>query len=501
MYTTTAKPLAPSFAAFGFEVIGLAILAVVTLGIGFNDDPVILNATNAATSVCYAGLLACGAVLHCRRRRSMLFTAPIWFRISAAMFYGFGNLVPLIADFNTRVYLESFAPLDSATLLHINQVVCVGTLLVLLGIDFADRVLPKVQTQQFTGFNSPSLGPIALSLGGFGFAVKYFLLVPQALGLLGGLTLPAAVSLLAFLPPVSIFLLTVWATARGRGAMAVPIGLLLLECASGVILGNKSTVILSCLMFGVGILATHFTVRNIVLVVVGVAISYAVIVPPTDMVRREMAIRYGQIDRGSLEERIAVLSDPQQRLAITRTQTTGAINPVYARFAYVYAAGFAINQHDQAAPGQSYRYFLAVLVPRVLWPDKPVITDVGVDFNEAAVGNRGSSAGPGVIAESYWNFGWLGVLVFMPVLGLFLLLWGRYGIWVVESGQLFLMPAALIAMRMGMRSDGFMVADIIGGSILVLALHVLIVASLGIARGLGVGNSQAQRLLHLNRAS
>lgn len=65
--------------------------------------------------------------------------------------------------------------------------------------------------------------------------------------------------------------------------------------------------------------------------------------------------------------------------------------------------------------GEQYVVWVLVRpIPRLLWPDKPLIP--GFDHG-AEVGNSGTSLTSSVIGESYMSFGWLGVIIFGLVYG------------------------------------------------------------------------------------
>lgn len=67
--------------------------------------------------------------------------------------------------------------------------------------------------------------------------------------------------------------------------------------------------------------------------------------------------------------------------------------------------------------GESYMRLLIAPIPRVLWPDKPVIgigQYVGIDVME-----RSTISGvvPGVLGEAYLNFGWPGLVIILFLFG------------------------------------------------------------------------------------
>ena len=114
------------------------------------------------------------------------------------------------------------------------------------------------------------------------------------------------------------------------------------------------------------------------------------------------------------------------------------------------------------APGNTLRDAAAVLVPRIIWPDKPIITKLGADLNVLVFGRNGSQLGVGHFGEAYWDFGWFGILPFMAVLALILSVFTRFTISVMARGDWLFLPVVAIGVRMGLRVDGHFVPDILG---------------------------------------
>ena len=52
------------------------------------------------------------------------------------------------------------------------------------------------------------------------------------------------------------------------------------------------------------------------------------------------------------------------------------------RFDVASIQGYLLNEYNSGRPGNSLVDLLAVVVPRVLWPEKPIITRFGVELNE-----------------------------------------------------------------------------------------------------------------------
>jgi hypothetical protein len=80
--------------------------------------------------------------------------------------------------------------------------------------------------------------------------------------------------------------------------------------------------------------------------------------------------------------------------------------------------------------GQTYSYFAVTLIPRLLWPDKPSVSEAN-RFYQLSYGLSDSrtvestSIAVGSMAEGYINFGWFGVILVMLGLGVVLRVYER----------------------------------------------------------------------------
>ena len=71
---------------------------------------------------------------------------------------------------------------------------------------------------------------------------------------------------------------------------------------------------------------------------------------------------------------------------------------------------------------------LYIPIPRVLWPDKPSISDTGVDFNYLLNLDIYTSSSPGIFAEAYWNGGWFYVALICLAVGFLFAGFTRYSV-------------------------------------------------------------------------
>lgn len=97
-------------------------------------------------------------------------------------------------------------------------------------------------------------------------------------------------------------------------------------------------------------------------------------------------------------------------------------------FTDIPAAGNIINAVPEQLPyarGETILAWAVAPIPRSIWPDKPIIS-AGPTIGILVYGNQRSGVPPGMIAESYWNFGVAGILVLPLLCGLFLRVLGDW---------------------------------------------------------------------------
>ena len=76
--------------------------------------------------------LGLGVLRMLRMNSSTIWTALFWFRASAAVYFGFGSLVPFLASADTRLYLQAFYLFDGEDVTKINLVCAAGCFVALL---------------------------------------------------------------------------------------------------------------------------------------------------------------------------------------------------------------------------------------------------------------------------------------------------------------------------------------------------------------------------------
>lgn len=156
----------------------------------------------------------------------------------------------------------------------------------------------------------------------------------------------------------------------------------------------------------------------------------------------QLALRPGSISVRPLLAGLAVVLILVSALTTARSSTNAgstqgtAVNSqaiidafVLSRtFTDIASSGNIINSVPQSLPyakGETIAAWAVAPIPRSLWPDKPIVSS-GPTIGILIYGNERSGVPPGMIAESYWNFGFGGIVVLPMLCGVFLRVIGEW---------------------------------------------------------------------------
>ena len=139
----------------------------------------------------------------------------------------------------------------------------------------------------------------------------------------------------------------------------------------------------------------------------------------------------------------------------------------WVRLNYANAQQFAMQEFESGSPGNSLKLALIAPIPRLLWPDKPII-ESGRDFYERLTGHTTATFGIGFFCEAYWNGGWLAVILCSAAIGWLFAMITRVLGEELLLGNLWALPFALLWVRGGARVDGWMHTEIVGPAVFTL---------------------------------
>lgn len=144
-----------------------------------------------------------------------------------------------------------------------------------------------------------------------------------------------------------------------------------------------------------------------------------------------------------------------------------------SRFNSVPIQSYLINQRNLGYNGTSLYSLKYVLIPRILWPNKPILSNDGALLFRAFYPNVDwvgeSSLAPTFNAEAYWNFGIIGVILMSVYIGLIIQLfnWLFFVKFRNCFTPFFIYPAILLLFSV----ESWIVLSYVGGVITLLFIY------------------------------
>ena len=276
------------------------------------------------------------------KRGVNLWACLLWFRIATAVYFGVGSLAPEFVNLVTLEYLEVFYAARADQIFRVNLLTAVSTLTVLASARLVLMALRPPRAPN--AVNERELLWTAIIFAAIGFSIKLLVVVPYTLGVLDAQVVPGALLSLDLLAPVSIYLMMRYSTLAKPAWLPAVMGLTAIEVAIGVLLFNKSEIVITIIMFVMGYLSRGITLLRGAVSLAAIFVVFDLAVPVTDYGRVEAPQHYGELG-GTFSQRLQLLqsyfSAAPELVAVEKVQGT------YVRLSYVHAAAFAMNLPTQ----------------------------------------------------------------------------------------------------------------------------------------------------------
>ena len=366
--------------------------------------------------------------------------AIAWFVLGAGVYFGMGAVAGGLHVHPHSDYL--FAD-DTRYLLRVNLLNACSVFIVLaVAYPLANMRGLTVNQHDMSPANIErilqKIFPYIVVISAVGVGLKYALF-PVAESLL---LRSVAAKIYLIIPSCFLLLGLLWRSTSWHMRLIAG-SVFLLEILNGLIALTKYQVIVAILALIIGMGMTRRSVVFIMMSLMVVASVFTLINPLITLGRAH--IDY-DADKNAVTTRLEILADAvniyylesvkSQKFTSVKSQkftydiegkTTGEerLRALGRRLDVASIQGYLINEYDNGRPGNSLVDFWAVIIPRVLWPEKPVITRFGVELNEQYyrvpgefVRQRTSATAPTYSGEAYWNFGTPGVVIVSILLGL-----------------------------------------------------------------------------------
>lgn len=462
--------LMPSIAEFA----GIFAL-LIFYGMVINYGGAGVTVANYGGPIILSTVVGWAALQMLRGNRYTLWTPLLWYRIGLVAYLGLGSLITLFLNDDTRAIMATFFDFFPRDVLKFNMVVALFHAAVLI---FTAGIIGPLRTRassrNMLSFITPShvsTKVIGFTFLGVGSAINYLIIYPATLELFR-FAVPQIIVQLGQAAYLGYFLVSYWALKEGRTVWLWVVAILtVIDVSAGIIQLSKHAALFPMLMLPIAYVYHRPTLRRLTVVAAMLLPGYFLIADIVNDARGEVA--RDSSGRAVLSETINTLAarargEDRSKVGVPDHQMS------WSRLSYVNAGAFAISQYDQGLPGDSLRDIFVVWVPRIVYPDKPIITDLGREFTFLANGNYNSSTSPSIPAEAYWDFGWLGVGLFAALMTPVLALWSIYNVLALSREAWHLLLVVAMGLRVGSRIDGMLVIDVIGPISVAVVLHLIL---------------------------
>jgi hypothetical protein len=472
LFLKTPRWLLPVLAAVG-SVFGLLE--------AFDMADMFATANMSLPAVMFASCFG-AAVLATRGARVALLSPLTWFLLASAAYFGLGPLLFYYGSPETLNYVQAFYFVTDHSLLRVNllSAICIFTVVATYHLVRRQRILSGFESGLRVGHVSWQRWLVVYAI--VGFTVKYFLYLPYAYGLLAFVP-PSSITVYGFLTFPALVLLS-RAVFSGARRYAVVLGIVTsLEILAGLLTFSKLEVLLTIVALAIG---AHLATRRLRVVASffgGALVVYYLTIPLVNYGRRQVGIS------GSAETRSSVVGDYARGEGRVSDEGADSIQVWWSRMCYANAQAFVMDAYDAGQPGTSLENQLVALVPRFLWPSKPIITR-GDTLTYLINGSTSSMSSPTSFAEGYWNGGWSMAVAFAAWIGVVFAFADEVCLRRLAAGDMGPLPLACLTVVVGLRPDDWFGPNYLGGFAIIITVHLACIgAALVLRAGRGAERS------------
>ncbi|MDP9164056.1 MAG: hypothetical protein M3N06_08195 [Pseudomonadota bacterium] len=390
---------------------------------------------------------------------AMLLTPLFGARLAAMVVFGLGALFDALAPLTDRLQQDNVYPAAPDEVAKVNLLWLLGMTLLIAGVTAAFR-FQRRSTANATGKNSLRSLPMILGLGmflaGLGMQVALALGIFKIAGIFQ--TLSLAIQL------YGLFVLAQQAgtSIAARTWLAISLaGLFIIA----LLLANKTVFFYPALVAVLGTLSNGWTWRRAMVGGALLGIAFFVAAPIVTYARDRM--RTGSDADITLGNQWQIVMDYAggDRL---RDDTAGL---TLQRIDYVTTAASVMALYEAGKGSTRLAESGFILIPRLIWPDKPITSTSGHELNYALGFQDENQIGMTVFADLYWNVGWL-ALAIIPLMGFY---FGAVSLLcrsILVRRESLMLPFAFASLQLGLVLDSDFTAAIMAPAIMNLAFYL-----------------------------
>ncbi|ADM10315.1 hypothetical protein PB2503_11339 [Parvularcula bermudensis HTCC2503] len=407
-----------------------------------------IRAVNRYVPIYSLGVLASTCYRIIRQVPEALWTPFVWFPFQSAIFFVFGTMVGVWGSAET-LQSRMFHPLtiDMVQLLNVNLLLGVGIPLVLAGMYGSLAWLPDLKTEKAKGQASKFLAmpdkivPIALLTIFAGGLFRYGLMKPMQWGMIDG-TLSGVFSSMGFVIDLGFAMLAYCVGLKGGRSYAFLLALLLpIHLILSLFSFAKLEIVVALMLPVLGLHLARRRMHELAIGTVVVVVAYILAGPIVTHGRTQLTILTGDLNQGTYSDRAGAVASyftAPETTQMVRTHTPN-IQGWWMRLDFAGPIANAMELHRLGQVSNSLETAWMRFVPRLIWPDKPILAGPGAEFYSLILGRETSTlVGLSIYGDAFWQYGWKGIFVICPIVGFCFGFVGRHTLkWVTERSFLF----------------------------------------------------------------
>ena len=335
-----------------------------------------------------------------------------FFLIGTALFFGAGTYLSITVSGSEKHFTEGqqWQMLPQVNMVNATAILCV----VLAAGTFCaarphqDRRMPPISKR--LEVMKPLL--MFVTAAGLFVVALEWLTFPR----ISNISWSSVMSMAESIPVFAIFIgCAIW-TSIGRLSKAAIILLIVLIAVEGLLSARKLTTMMPLLAASLGLwIGERHRFIAAMLAVLTIWLYMAMLASFVPQIRGH--VMYDPINN-TIAERASIISDVID--TIDEIEVDESQHGILSRFSPTQFSAHFISSYDNNYPGESLDNVFIVLVPRIFWPEKPIINP-GKEFDTVwRDWDIFSSLAIGFPAEAYWNNGWTAVVFVSIYIGLML---------------------------------------------------------------------------------
>ena len=293
----------------------------------------------------------------------------------------------------------------------------VGMLTVVIGLAIGRRLVGKRPHAWVRGLEGMDAMRVAGLLAAVGLAADFGMFLPRVFGVIG--TQSSTLQQIGLFSKAALVILSYLSVQKGGNATFWFVLLFVIEFLSAGLVSSKIAILEVIIAVLVGRTLAMRKASTMIKGFLLLALLQFILQPVIGSYRTMRKLNEGDYVSSIVETSSLMTQSIADLINGCNTSQIQASQGWWSRLCYAPQEAFAMQEYDSGRPGNPWEDFVMGLIPRTLWPDKPLVSP-GVRFSILINGNANNNNGPGVIGEGYWYGGWFGMFAVCLYVGVFL---------------------------------------------------------------------------------